>query len=83
MPLEKNFDISQNSYQQGALNVVSLIDAQNAALQSELNAQTARYQFMLDFMSIERAIGKFYFLLPDAERNAFLERFIQFRQNNK
>ena len=79
----KNFDISQNSYQQGLLNVVSLIDAQTAALQSELNAQTARYQFMLDFMSIERAIGKYYFLLPEAERQAFYERFIQFRQSNR
>ena len=79
----KNFEIAQNSYQQGLLNVVSLIDAQNAALSAELNANTARYQFMLDFMGIERAIGKYYFLLPESEQQAFLQRYLQFRSENK
>ena len=79
----KNFEISQNSYQQGLLNVTSLIDAQNAALQSELNTSTAKFQFMLDFMGIERAIGKYYFLLPVQERDAFFQRYIQFQNENK
>ncbi len=78
----KNFEISQNSYQQGLLNVTSLIDAQNATLQSDLNVTTAKYQFLLDFMNIERAIGKYYFLLPTSEQEAFFQRYIQFRNDN-
>ncbi len=78
----KNFEIAQNSYQQGLLNITSLIDAQNATLQSDLNVTTAKYQFMLDFMNIERAIGKYYFLLPASEQEAFFQRYIQFRNNN-
>ena len=77
----KNFEIAQNSYQQGLLNITSLIDAQNALLQAEINAINAEYTFINDFLSVERAIGYFHFLAPPQDQDAFFQRFVQFITN--
>ena len=64
----KNFDIIQDLYRQGQADIITLIDAQNASLIAELNATNAVYQLMIDFLSVERATGGFYFLMEDQER---------------
>ncbi|MEO0732217.1 MAG: TolC family protein, partial [Bacteroidota bacterium] len=79
----KNFGIAQNNYQQGLLNITSLIDAQNALLQAEINAINAEYTFINDFLAVERSIGYFHFLAPPQEQDAFLQRFVQFTRNEK
>ncbi|MEL6277213.1 MAG: TolC family protein, partial [Bacteroidota bacterium] len=75
---EKNFAIAQNSYQQGVLNITSLIDAQNAYLSAKINATNAAYTFMSDFLEVERSIGYFHFLALPQEQDAFFQRFVQF-----
>ncbi|MCG8332536.1 MAG: TolC family protein [Chitinophagales bacterium] len=77
----KNFEIAQNSYQQGVLNVTSLIDAQNALLQTEINAINAEYTFISDFLAVERAVGYYHFLALPQERDAYFQRFVQFISN--
>lgn len=74
----KNFEITQNSYQQGLLNVTSLIDAQNAFLQAQINATNAEYTFISDFIAVERSFGYYHFLALPEEQAAFFDRFIQF-----
>ena len=59
-----------------------LIDAQNAALQTELSAENAAYQFVVDFLLVERAIGTFYFLESPSERTAFFDRLLIFLTEN-
>ncbi len=71
---EKNFKIVQDSYSQGLINITMLIDAQNAAIQTELNAINAKYQFILDFLSLERAAGFYYSLATAKEKDAFFRR---------
>ena len=71
---KKNFEIVQNSYNEGQVNITTLIDAQNNALQTELAAVNAVYTFILDFLNMERAIGFFFFLAPPAEMEAFFNR---------
>ncbi len=73
-----NFDIVQDLYSQGSVNITTLIDAQNAALQTELSAQNAAYQFVVDFLVVERASGAFYFLETPNERTAFFDRLLTF-----
>lgn len=75
---EKNFEIAQQSYQQGLISVIQLIDAQKANLQTEIAATNAIYQFINDFFAVERATGIYIFLLPPNEQNAFFERFTSF-----
>ncbi|MEO1411904.1 MAG: TolC family protein [Bacteroidota bacterium] len=77
----KNFELAQDSYQQGLLNITSLVDAQNALLQSEINAITAEYTFISDFLAVERAIGYYHNLALPQEQDAFFQRFVQFIKN--
>lgn len=73
-----NFEIVQDAYSQGLVQITSLIDAQNAALQTEISAVNAIYQFITDFLAVERATGFYYFLATESEQNAFFERLIAF-----
>ena len=74
----ENFKIVQDSYSQGLVSITNLIDAQNAKVQTELGAVNAGYQFILDFMEVERAIGFYYQLSSTAEQIAFFDRMTQF-----
>ena len=74
----KNFQIVQDAYNQGQVNITALIDAQNSNLQTELNAINALYTFILEFLNLERSIGFFYFLASEEERNQFFQESNQF-----
>ncbi len=69
----QNFDIVQDAYNQGQVNITTLIDAQNSGLQAELGATNAIYTFILDFLNLERSIGFYYFLASEGERNDFFQ----------
>ncbi len=69
-----NYKLVQDSYSQGLVSITNLVDAQNAKLQTELGAANASYQFILDFLEVERSTGAYYLLANDAERTAFFER---------
>ena len=73
-----NFTIVQDSYSQGLANVTNLIDAQNAKVQTELGTVNAGYQFILDFLEMERAVGFYYLLANSTERSAFFDRLSAF-----
>ena len=66
-----NYVLVQDSYSQGVVSVTNLVDAQNAKLQTELGAANASYQFILDFLEVERAMGSYYLLNSEGERTAF------------
>lgn len=77
----KNFEIVQDSYSQGLSNITNLIDAQNADLQTELSAVNAVYQFVSDFLEVERSIGSYYFLSSPNDRDVFVQRLTTFLAN--
>lgn len=74
----KNFEIAQDNYQQGLLNITSLIDAQNAYLEADINATNAAYTFIADFLAVERSTGYYHFLATPEIQQSFFERFIDF-----
>ncbi|MBB4080432.1 outer membrane protein TolC [Lewinella aquimaris] len=76
---ERNFTLIEDLYRSGATNVTSLIDAQNVVLQSRINATNLGYQFVADFLTVQRATGSYQFLSTPGEQTAFLERFLSFR----
>ena len=80
---EKNFEIAQDSYQQGLLNITSLIDAQNASLQAEINSTNASFTFIGDFLAMERSMGYYHFLATDVEKESFYRRFFEFMFKNQ
>jgi outer membrane protein TolC len=70
----KSLEIVQNAYTQGAVSILRLLDAQNAAFNAEQVAANAVYDFLLDIMETERSTGRFEFFMSEEERQAFLER---------
>jgi len=59
----ENLSIVTDSYSKGARTVTDLIDAQNAALGSELAAAEAKYLYLGDILEVLRATGDFSLLL--------------------
>lgn len=78
----RNYQIVQDLYREGVVNVTSLVDAQNAAFQSEVNATNTGYQFVIDFLNLERATGSFQFLEDEATQTETLRRFMEYKGDN-
>ncbi len=81
MAAEKNIEIVRDLYQSGQVDVITLVDAQNALLGAQINATNASYQFMLDFFALQRSIGNYTILATETQRAEFLERFLNFKNN--
>ena len=70
-----------DAYEQGALSILDLIDAQNAALVAELSAATAVYDYLIDLMDTHRASGRFGLFMEPVELAAFTDRMHAFFRN--
>ena len=74
----KNLELVLDGYARGAVSIITLLDAQEAALKADEAAAGAVYAFLTDLMKVERAIGQFYFFRTPEERQAFLKRLDDF-----
>ncbi len=79
---EEALDLTQTSYANGAVNIVQLLDAQNNYLQAQLASANATYNYLLSAMQLERFLGLFFLLQDKTEREAFVQRFLEFTKNN-
>lgn len=79
----KNFEIIQAGYAEGRNSIADLIDAQNAKRSAERGESVAKYQFVLDFLLLERSVGTFHFLASDNDRMAFLERLKEYMESRE
>jgi outer membrane protein TolC len=79
----KLLDMVVDAYTQGEASVLDLIDAQNAALVSDQLAANAVYDFMIDYLNVERAIGCYDFLMPSDKRKEHFQQMTEyFKQAN-
>lgn len=69
-----NLELVEDAYGRGVLSILDLLDAQNAAILAEEAAANAVYDFLIDLMEVERAIGKTYLYAPQEAREAWFER---------
>ncbi len=76
---ENNIEIVTNLYQSGQVDIITLVDAQNSFLGAQLNATNAAYQFMIDFIALQRSIGNYTFLATDEQRAEFIQRYLEFK----
>ena len=78
-------EIIQDLYREGVTTIVTLLDAQNNALISQLSVVSSRYQFFIDAITIERQLSILYLLSTQEERDQFINEyfnyFIQKRDN--
>lgn len=69
-----NLSAVSSAYLEGTDTIVTLIDAQNQALQAEIGAANALYSYLSDFAAAERASGRFLRLTSADEQADFVAR---------
>jgi outer membrane protein TolC len=80
---DKNFELVRDSYSKGAVSIVSLLDAQNAALAANQSAANSVYEYFISLLEVERAFGDFAVITPLKEQKAFFHRFQEFMASKK
>ncbi len=79
----QNFELVRDAYARGAATILDVLDAQNAFLVAELAAANAVYDFIIDFMRVQRGVGAFLFLMSPEARADFFERLDRFMAENQ
>jgi outer membrane protein TolC len=79
----RNFELVRDAYAEGAATILDVLDAQNAFLVAELAAANAVYDFIIDFMRVQRGVGGFFFLMSPEDRDVFFERLDRFMSENQ
>jgi outer membrane protein len=70
----RSFELVTDAYARGAARLVDLLDAQNVSVVSELGAANAVYDFLIDFVQGERAVGRYQIFAGAEERQEFFDR---------
>jgi outer membrane protein len=70
----ENLQMVTEAYGRGAVSVTDLIDAQDTALEANLAAADAYYNFLRDFVDVLRAMSDFDILLDPGSREAWFQR---------
>jgi outer membrane protein len=68
----KNLELVSDSYEEGVISIINLIDAQTNALASDERAADAVYDFLIDLMAVQRAVGTFFVFMDPAEQREWL-----------
>lgn len=71
---ERSLELVTDAYSRGALDILDLLDAQNAQLNADLQVVDARYQFFIDLTRVERAVNSFEFTRTPEEQIDWMER---------
>lgn len=80
---KSNLQLVTDSYVQGIKSIIDLLDAQNQALNAELGAANAVYDFLIDLMGLQRSIGTFVTFLPTNAKEEWMGRFKEYAKVNK
>jgi len=70
----KNLELVTDAYGRGAVSIIDLLDAQNAALNAEELATNSVYDFLIDLLEVERAASRIEILGTPETAKAFFER---------
>ena len=79
----KNLKLVKDSYAEGVVSVIDLLDAQESSLRAEGAAANAVYDFLINVMGLQQAIGEFEFMLPAEQRGRLakqIREYIRSRQ---
>ena len=76
-------DLTQTSYNNGAVNIVQLLDAQNNYLRTRLASNNAVYNYLIINLKLERYLGYFFLLNSEEDNQAFRQRFLDYIESQK
>lgn len=69
-----NLELVTDKYREGTAPIIQLIDAQNQSVVAELDAANAVFDFLAQLMRVERAMGRFSFLVDADQTSDFFRR---------
>ena len=70
----QNLELVIEAYERGAVPVIDVTDAQTSALISEQNAANALYDFLIDYLKLQRFTGQLDLISSDDDREAVRQR---------
>ncbi|MEL7451425.1 MAG: TolC family protein, partial [Pseudomonadota bacterium] len=70
----RNYELVADAYARGAVNIIQLLDAQDASLSADAAAADSLYRFLTTIMTLQRATGGFDFMLTPSERDAYAQQ---------
>ena len=70
----RNLELVLEKYQEGVVDILVLLDAQNSALVADLLAANAIFDYLIDLMGTQRAVGRFDYYRSAQDRQQFLGR---------
>ena len=79
---EEGLRLYQNAYEEGAVPIIQLIDAQNTFLAAQLGNATANYSYLLASVELERAIAYFFLMNSNESNRDFVQRATEFILTN-
>jgi outer membrane protein TolC len=74
----KSLDVVQDAYSQGLVSIVELLDTQNIVMQTDQLKANAVYDFLIDLMEVERAIGTSDFFATEEDHDNFINSARQY-----
>jgi outer membrane protein TolC len=77
----KTLDLVEDQYARGTVDIIKLLNSQNAALTANEAAANAVYDFLIDLARVQRATGQMSFFQGEEERAAWFERLKTFFAN--
>ncbi len=80
---QRNLLLVTDSYVEGIKSIIDLLDAQNQALNAELGAANAVYDFLIDLMGLQRNMGIFVTFLPTDAKEEWFDRFKEYAEANQ
>ncbi len=69
-----NLELVTEAYGRGVMTVTDLVDAQFSAFNADQNAANAVYDFLIDYLRLQRFTGQFDIVASESERAAMKER---------
>jgi outer membrane protein TolC len=76
-----NLKLVTDSYARGIKTIIDLLDAQNLILVADQRAANAVYDFLVDLMSLQRAVGQFDLFWGPEERQVWNQKLEDFFKN--
>ena len=70
----RNLELVLEKYKEGVVDILVLLDAQNSALVADLLAANAIFDYLIDLMGTQRAVGRFDYYRSAQDRQQFLGR---------
>lgn len=79
---KKTLEVVRDAYSRGVVSILDLLDAQKTALVTEQAAAIAIYEFLADYMRVQRAVGRFDVFTPDEVKRQTVERLERYVLEN-